>query len=149
MVNPCGRCNTLHLPSCRLPTPTRYSFHVADLFQTLPDSPRPSDASSDEPLAARMRPRSLDEIAGQSHILAEHKLLRRAIESDRFTSLIFYGPPGTGKTSLATVIARTTGSRFATPQMRSLIHSFSGCPKWASGMHRLTSDERSNLPAYQ
>jgi len=59
-----------------------------------------------------MRPRSLDEIAGQQHILAPGKLLRRAIESDRFTSLIFYGPPGTGKTTLASVIARTTGSRF-------------------------------------
>ena len=59
-----------------------------------------------------MRPRSMDEVAGQQHILAEGKLLRRAIESDRFTSLIFYGPPGTGKTTLANVIARTTGSRF-------------------------------------
>ena len=59
-----------------------------------------------------MRPRTLDEIAGQQHILAEGKLLRRAIESDRFTSLIFYGPPGTGKTTLANVIARSTGSRF-------------------------------------
>ncbi|MEO8614106.1 MAG: replication-associated recombination protein A [Luteolibacter sp.] len=59
-----------------------------------------------------MRPRSLEEVAGQQHILAPGKLLRRAIESDRFTSLIFYGPPGTGKTTLATVIARTTGSRF-------------------------------------
>ena len=59
-----------------------------------------------------MRPRVLDEILGQEHILAEGKLLRRAIESDRFASLIFYGPPGTGKTSLANVIARTTGSRF-------------------------------------
>ncbi|MEP4079467.1 replication-associated recombination protein A [Haloferula sp.] len=59
-----------------------------------------------------MRPRTLDEIAGQQHILAEGKLLRRAIESDRFTSLIFYGPPGTGKTTLASVIARSTGSRF-------------------------------------
>ncbi len=59
-----------------------------------------------------MRPRTLDEVAGQQHILAEGKLLRRAIESDRFTSLIFYGPPGTGKTTLASVIARSTGSRF-------------------------------------
>lgn len=66
----------------------------------------------DEPLAARMRPRCLNDVVGQNHILAEGKLLRRAIESDRFTSLIFYGPPGTGKTSLAHVIARTTGSRF-------------------------------------
>ena len=67
---------------------------------------------SNSPLAARMRPRTLDEIAGQQHILAEGKLLRRAIEADRFTSLIFYGPPGTGKTTLATVVANTTGSRF-------------------------------------
>ncbi|MEM9235683.1 MAG: replication-associated recombination protein A [Verrucomicrobiota bacterium] len=59
-----------------------------------------------------MRPRTVDEIAGQHHILAEGKLLRRAIESDRFTSLIFYGPPGTGKTTLAAVIANSTGSRF-------------------------------------
>lgn len=65
-----------------------------------------------EPLASRMRPRTLDEVMGQEHILAEGKLLRRAIETDRFASLIFYGPPGTGKTSLANVIARTTGSRF-------------------------------------
>ncbi|QJE99361.1 replication-associated recombination protein A [Luteolibacter luteus] len=59
-----------------------------------------------------MRPRTLDEIAGQTHILGEGKLLRRAIEADRFASLIFYGPPGTGKTTLASVIARSTGSRF-------------------------------------
>lgn len=79
----------------------------------------PDDSSSNEieshygePLAARMRPRTLGEIAGQQHILAEGKLLRRAIEADRFTSLIFYGPPGTGKTTLASVIARSTGSRF-------------------------------------
>lgn len=64
------------------------------------------------PLAARMRPRSLDEIAGQAHILGPGLLLRRAIESDRIQSLIFYGPPGTGKTSLAQVIARRTRSHF-------------------------------------
>lgn len=84
--------------------------HVPDLFTTpaaLTTKPNPA-----EPLAARMRPRTLDEVAGQQHILAEGKLLRRAIESDRFTSLIFYGPPGTGKTTLASVIARTSGSRF-------------------------------------
>lgn len=64
------------------------------------------------PLAARMRPRVLDEYAGQKHILGEGKLLRRAIEADRFTSLIFYGPPGVGKTSLAELIAQRTRSRF-------------------------------------
>ena len=64
------------------------------------------------PLAARMRPRTLDEYVGQQHILGEGKLLRRAVEADRFTSLIFYGPPGTGKTSLAELIAQRTESRF-------------------------------------
>jgi putative ATPase len=71
---------------------------------------RPPDPTM--PLAARMRPRNLDEYVGQSHILAEGKLLRRAIEADRFTSLIFYGPPGVGKTSLAELIAQRTDSRF-------------------------------------
>jgi putative ATPase len=61
-----------------------------------------------------MRPRTLDEVAGQKHILGEGSLLRRAIEADRFSSLIFYGPPGTGKTTLATVIANTTNCRFET-----------------------------------
>ena len=70
------------------------------------------DALSGQPLAARMRPRTLSEISGQEHILGEGKLLRRAIEADRFTSLIFYGPPGTGKTTLASVVANSTGSRF-------------------------------------
>lgn len=64
------------------------------------------------PLAARMRPRTLAEVAGQKHLLAEGKLLRRAIETDRFTSLIFYGPPGCGKTALASVIAHTTNAHF-------------------------------------
>src|SRR6202142_4297100 len=59
-----------------------------------------------------MRPRNLDEFAGQSHILAPGQLLRRAIEADRIQSLIFYGPPGTGKTSLAQIIARQTRSKF-------------------------------------
>src|SRR5438067_9436031 len=65
-----------------------------------------------QPLAARMRPRSLDEFVGQSHILGPGQLLRRAIEADRIQSLIFYGPPGTGKTSLAQIIARQTKSKF-------------------------------------
>jgi putative ATPase len=64
------------------------------------------------PLAARMRPRNLDEYIGQRHILAPGQLLRRAIEADRIQSLIFYGPPGTGKTSLAQIIAAHTQCRF-------------------------------------
>ncbi len=64
------------------------------------------------PLADRMRPRVLGEFVGQEHILGEGKLLRRAIEADRVTSLIFYGPPGSGKTTLARIIANTTRARF-------------------------------------
>jgi len=81
-----------------------------------PESAGPAEAEPKShrpaPLAARMRPRSLDEFAGQQHILAPGQLLRRAIESDRIQSLIFYGPPGTGKTSLAQLIARQTTSKF-------------------------------------
>src|SRR6266566_4896725 len=64
------------------------------------------------PLAARMRPRTLDEFVGQEHILAPGKLLRRAIEADRLPSLIISGPPGSGKTTLAYVIAEVTHSEF-------------------------------------
>lgn len=65
------------------------------------------------PLAARMRPRTLDEIVGQGHMLGEGSLLRRAIQADRlFSSIILYGPPGTGKTTLARVIANTTQAHF-------------------------------------
>ena len=66
------------------------------------------------PLAARMRPHTLDEYAGQEHIIGPGRLLRRAIQADQLSSLIFYGPPGTGKTTLAMVIARTTQSHFIT-----------------------------------
>src|SRR5271165_5136275 len=87
-----------------------------DLFAA-PMAGRPAGAPVGEdrrqaPLAARMRPRSLAEYAGQSHILAPGQLLRRAIEADRIQSLIFYGPPGTGKTSLARIIALQTKSKF-------------------------------------
>jgi putative ATPase len=73
----------------------------------------PHPAMSEQPLAARMRPRTLEEFVGQEHILAPGRLLRRAIEADQLSSLIFYGPPGTGKTTLAMVIANTTRSHFA------------------------------------
>lgn len=70
---------------------------------------------TEAPLAARMRPRTLDEYIGQEHIVGEGKLLRRAIEADKlFSSIILWGPPGTGKTTLAQVIANTTRSRFVT-----------------------------------
>lgn len=69
---------------------------------------------TEEPLAARMRPRTLDEYIGQDHILGKGRLLRRAIQADQLSSVIFYGPPGTGKTTLARVIANTTKSHFST-----------------------------------
>ena len=71
-----------------------------------------SEVPRHQPLAARMRPRDLDEFTGQSHILGPGQLLRRAIEADRIQSLLFYGPPGTGKTSLAQIIARRTRNKF-------------------------------------
>lgn len=91
-----------------------------DLFSTeeTPDAPRSEEDPDSRavpttmPLAARMRPRTLEEYVGQGHILGPGKLLRRAVEADRFTSLIFYGPPGVGKTSLAELIARKTETRF-------------------------------------
>lgn len=64
------------------------------------------------PLAARMRPRTLDEFIGQAHIVGPGRLLRRAIQADQLSSLIFYGPPGTGKTTLARIIANTTRGHF-------------------------------------
>lgn len=76
---------------------------------TAPPEPRPLRQA---PLAARMRPRTLDELVGQQHVLGPGQLLRRAIESDRIQSLIFFGPPGTGKTSLAQIIARQTRNKF-------------------------------------
>src|SRR5687767_11908195 len=64
------------------------------------------------PLPVRMRPRTLDEFVGQQHFLGEGKLLRRMLEADRLSSVIFYGPPGTGKTTLAQLIARYTEAHF-------------------------------------
>ncbi len=68
--------------------------------------------AADEPLAARMRPRTLDEFVGQDHVVGPGRLLRRAIEADRLASLILHGPPGTGKTTLARVIAGSTEAEF-------------------------------------
>ena len=73
---------------------------------------RQKNLKSVAPLAVRMRPRTLDEFVGQQHFLGEGKLLRRMLEADRLTSVIFYGPPGTGKTTLADLIARYTKSHF-------------------------------------
>jgi putative ATPase len=82
-----------------------------DLFQAA----REEERAREQPLAARMRPRTLDEFTGQEDILGPGKLLRRAIESDRlFSSIILWGPPGVGKTSLSAIIANKTASHFET-----------------------------------
>ncbi len=79
-----------------------------DLF----DYMRETSRKKESPLASRMRPKKLEEIVGQEHILGENKLLTRAIRADKLSSVIFYGPPGTGKTTLAEVIAETTSAEF-------------------------------------
>jgi putative ATPase len=85
----------------------RQPTHDTDLFATATTS-----SSAPQPLAARMRPRTLEEFAGQEHLVGPGKLLRRAIEADRLSSLILYGPPGTGKTALAHIVAAATHSAF-------------------------------------
>lgn len=76
------------------------------------DYMRESKMESESPLASRLRPRTLDEVVGQQHIVGKDKLLYRAIKADKLGSIIFYGPPGTGKTTLAKVIANTTSADF-------------------------------------
>ena len=79
-----------------------------DLF----DYMRETKKEKESPLASRMRPKTLDEVVGQQHIIGKDKLLYRAIKADKLSSVIFYGPPGTGKTTLAKVIANTTSAEF-------------------------------------
>src|ERR1700704_7049017 len=81
---------------------------MSDLFSAT----REKNIQRVAPLAARMRPRTLEEFVGQQHFLGPGKLLRRMLEADRLTSVIFYGPPGTGKTTLAQIIAQYTKSHF-------------------------------------
>ena len=83
---------------------------MSTLFQD--QSSRPEHLSSAEPLSVRMQPRTLEEFVGQEHFLGPGKMLRRMIQADRLSSVIFYGPPGTGKTALACVIANVTSADF-------------------------------------
>jgi putative ATPase len=85
---------------------------MPDLFLPQNSPPHPPSPPADAPLAERMRPACLEEYTGQEHILAPGKLLRRAIEAGRLTSILLYGPPGTGKTTLARIIAQTTRAAF-------------------------------------
>ena len=79
-----------------------------DLFEYMREQQKETEA----PLASRLRPTTLDEMVGQQHIIGKDKLLYRAIQADKLSSIIFYGPPGTGKTTLAKVIAHTTSAAF-------------------------------------
>jgi putative ATPase len=96
------------------------------------------NGESQSPLADRMRPRTLEDVIGQDHIVGPGRLLRRAIQADRLSSVIFYGPPGTGKTSLARVIANTTRAAF-----ESLNAVLSGVKDIREAIDR--ADERSRL----
>lgn len=76
------------------------------------DYARSVNSEKESPLASRLRPKTLDQVVGQEHIIGKDKLLYRAIKADKLSSIIFYGPPGTGKTTLAKVIANTTSADF-------------------------------------
>ena len=93
----------------------------------------------ESPLAARLRPTTLDEVVGQQHIIGRDKLLYRSIKADKLSSMIFYGPPGTGKTTLAKVIANTTGSEFT--QLNATVAG-------KKDMEAVTDKARDNLGMY-
>lgn len=107
-----------------------------DLFSYM----REVNKDKDSPLAARMRPTTLDEVVGQQHIIGKDKLLYRAIKADQLSSVIFYGPPGTGKTTLAKVIANTTSAIF-----KQLNATVSG----KKDMEEVVNEARNNLGMYQ
>ena len=96
------------MPDPTNPHKTRHAGNSADLFS----GQRSAYLAAAQPLAVRMRPRTLDDFVGQAHFLGEGKLLRRMLSSDRVTSALFYGPPGTGKTTLAMLIAAATSAHF-------------------------------------
>src|SRR5688572_10137159 len=102
-------------PTPPRPTPPDNGPRSTDNEQTHMDlfaESRKKNLAKAAPLAARMRPRTLEEFTGQQHFLGPGKLLRRMLEADRLSSVIFYGPPGTGKTTLAQLIAHYTRAHF-------------------------------------
>ncbi|MFI3171881.1 MAG: replication-associated recombination protein A [Eubacteriales bacterium] len=107
-----------------------------DLF----DYARENTKKKESPLAARLRPTTLDEVVGQSHIIGKDKLLYRAIQADKLSSIIFYGPPGTGKTTLAKVIANTTSANFC--QINATIAG-------KKDMEEVVKEAKNNLGMYQ
>jgi putative ATPase len=108
---------------------------MPDLFE--PDATAP--ATLNRPLAVRMRPRRLEEFAGQTHLVGPGKLLRRSIEADRVTSLILYGPPGSGKTALAHIIAQATRAQF-----EAVNATASGVAELREALTRATQRARTN-----
>ena len=107
-----------------------------DLF----DFMREANMEKESPLAKRLRPTTLDEVVGQKHIIGKDKLLYRAIEADKLSSIIFYGPPGTGKTTLAMVIANTTSSIFT---------SLNATTAGKKDMEQVVKEAKDNYGMYQ
>jgi putative ATPase len=106
-----------------------------DLF----DYAKEKNLKNESPLASRLRPRTLEEVVGQRHIVGKGRLLYRAIKADKLTSVIFYGPPGTGKTTLAQVVANTTNAEF-----RQLNATTSG----KKDMEEVVEEAKKNLGGY-
>ena len=107
-----------------------------DLF----DFMREANMEKESPLAKRLRPTTIDEVVGQKHIIGKDKLLYRAIEADKLSSIIFYGPPGTGKTTLAMVIANTTSSVFT---------SLNATTAGKKDMEQVVKEAKDNYGMYQ
>jgi len=97
------------------------------------------NSEKEEPLAARMRPQTLDEVVGQEDIIGKDKLLYRAIKADRLSSIILYGPPGVGKTTLAKVIANTTSADF---------HQINATMAGKKDMEDVVAQAKGNLGGY-
>jgi len=107
-----------------------------DLFEYVNEK----NKDKESPLASRLRPRNLDEVVGQQHIIGKDKLLYRAIQADKLSSLIFYGPPGTGKTTIAKVIANTTSANF---------HQLNATVAGKKDMERVVTQAKETLGMYE